>query len=157
MKGGKIYATIFHDKTTDVVLDLVMISDITEQKQVFENLIQSEEKYRNLFEHANDMIQSVDAEGCFVDVNPKWLTVLGYAREEVRNLHLKDILRVDQIPHCMDLFQQVLQGKSVEMVSTVFISKTGKEIMVEGSANGLFKNGVFVATIGIFREITESG
>jgi len=154
-KWGEIHGTLFRDKITDAVLDLVMITDITEQKKTLENLKESEEKYRNLFESANDLIQSVDAEGKIVEVNPKWLNVLEYTKEEVKTLTLKDILRKDQIPHCIELFYKVCHGESVQHVETVFVSKTGKEILVEGNANGQFKDGKFIATVGIFREIIQ--
>lgn len=152
---GEIHATLFRDEITGVVLDLVMIANITEKKKALDNLKESEEKYRSLFEGANDLIQSVDSNGKFIEVNPKWLNVLGYTKEEVKTLTLKDILREDKISQCMELFSKVCKGESVEHVETVFISKMGKEILVEGSANGLFKDGRFIATIGIFREITQ--
>jgi len=152
---GEIHATLFRDEITGVVLDLVMIANITEKKKALDNLKESEEKYRSLFEGANDLIQSVDSNGKFIEVNPKWLNVLGYTNEEVKTLTLKDILREDKISQCMELFSKVCKGESVEHVETVFISKMGKEILVEGSANGIFKDGRFIATIGIFREITQ--
>ena len=40
---------------------------------------QSEARYRDLFDNASDIIQSVDAEGHFRYVNPYWHHLLGYA------------------------------------------------------------------------------
>ena len=37
----------------------------------------------------------------------------------------------------------------------MFVSKDGREIPVEGNANGQFKDGAFVARRGIFRDVTE--
>ena len=49
--------------------------------------------------------------------------------------------------------QEVKNGKSIDF-ETVFISKNGKEINVEGRGNSLFKDGKFVSAVGIFRDIT---
>lgn len=154
-KWGEIYGNLLNDEERGVVLDIVMVSDVTEKKNALENLKDNEERYRMLFENANDLIQSVDADGKFVDVNPKWLETLEYSKEELQNMTLVNILREDQVQHCMGLFNRVREGESVKNVETVFVSKTGKEIFVEGSAKGYFRDGIFIATVGIFREIIE--
>jgi len=155
IKWGEIHGALLQDPAKKLVFDLVMVSDITERKNMIDALQQSEEQYRTLFENANDLIQSVDAEGKFIEVNPKWLRTLEYAREDVEQLRLSDILRQDQIPHCIKLFNQVIAGESLKHIKTVFLTKTGKQIFVEGSANGYFKDDKFIATVGIFREISN--
>jgi len=129
--------------------------DVTEERKVERELRESEERYKDLFENANDMIQSVDRNGKFLYVNRKWLETLGYTREEVKKLTLWDILRKDQIPHCMKVFKKVCRGEAVEHVETVFVTKDGKEIQVEGNANAHFKDGKFATTRGIFRDISK--
>jgi PAS domain S-box-containing protein len=118
-------------------------------------LHESEERYRDLFENSTDLIQSVNNDGRFEYVNAKWLEALGYTREEIKQLTLMDILRKDQVPHCNELFERVRNGEALDRVETVFVSKDGREILVEGNVNGQFKNGQFVATRAIFRDITE--
>ena len=150
---GKI--TAVRDKDGNILDFISTQHDITERKKVEEALQQSEERYRDLFENANDLIQSVDNNGKFVYVNRKWLEVLGYTEEEAKKLTLWDVLRKDQIQHCRKFFKKVCNGETVSDVETVFVSKDGKEIPVEGNANGVFKDRTFVATRGIFRDITE--
>ena len=57
--------------------------DITERKQAEEALLESEERYRFLYTRSPAMLHSIDAEGKLVDVNDRWLDVLGYDRSEV--------------------------------------------------------------------------
>ena len=154
-KWGEIHGTLLKDQERGVAMDIVMVSDITEKKKALQNLKDNEERYRTLFENANDLIQSVDGDGKFVDVNPKWLETLEYSKDEIQNLTLLNILRNDQVQHCMGLLNKVRQGESIKNIETVFVSKTGKEILVEGSAKGYFREGIFIATVGIFREISE--
>lgn len=129
--------------------------EIIERKKIENNLRESEERYRDLFENANDLIHSVNAQGKFVYVNRKWTKTLGYSEEELKNLQFTDIIRKDQIPHCMEIFKQIYSGIAMDGVETVFTTKDGREIYVEGSINTRYENGEFVATRGIFRDITE--
>ena len=115
----------------------------------------SEEKYRTLLENSGELIQSVDAEGRFVYVNPQWCQTLGYTSEETRQLRFTDVLRPDQVEHCQGVFSSLQKGNSVPYVETVFVSKDGREIFVEGTATPTFREGRFVHTQGFFHDVTE--
>ncbi|MBA7594484.1 Adaptive-response sensory-kinase SasA [subsurface metagenome] len=129
--------------------------DITERKRAEEVLRESEERYRDLFENANDLIQSVTPDGHFLFVNKAWREMLGYSEKEVANLTLWDIIHPDFIPHCREVFQEVISGETVKNIEAVFVAKDGRLVTVEGNANSWAKGGEVVATRGIFRDITE--
>ncbi|GAH77494.1 unnamed protein product, partial [marine sediment metagenome] len=118
-------------------------------------LRESEERFRDLLENANDLIQSVTPDGHFVYVNRMWREVLGYSNEEIANLTLWDIIHPDFIPHCREAFQKVMSGETVNDIEAVFMAKDRKLITVEGTANCRFEGGKPVATRGIFRDVTE--
>jgi PAS domain S-box-containing protein len=129
--------------------------DIVERKQVEEKLKESEERYRDLFENANDLIQMVAPDGRFLYINRAWRETLGYNEGEVRNLSVFDIIHPDSQAHCLEIFQRVISGEKVDRVETAFATKDGKKVIVEGSVNCKFVNGKPVSTRGIFRDITE--
>lgn len=129
--------------------------DIRERRKAEEALRESEEKFRDLFENANDLMQIIDMEGRFLYVNRKWLETLGYSKEEVSKLNLFDIIRKDQVDHCTECMEKVAHGESLEKVETVFVCKNGREIYVEGNVNAKLEDGKPVSTRGIFRDITE--
>ncbi|MFS8969186.1 PAS domain S-box protein [Synechococcus sp. 'PEA 65AY6A-5F PE A'] len=129
--------------------------DITDRKLAELALRESEERYRDLFENATDLIQSVDAEGHFLYVNRAWKETLGYDEAQVYQMTLFDILHPDCREHCQALFQKLLAGEKLERVETAFLTASGETVWVEGNVNCRFEDGVMVATRGIFRNITE--
>ena len=131
------------------------LRDITERKRAEKALRESEERFRDLFENANDLIQTVAPDGHFLYVNKTWWQVLGYSEEEVARLTLWDIIHPDFIPHCREIFQKVISGETVNNIEAVFVAKDGKLVPVEGNANCRFEGGKPVATRGIFRDVTE--
>jgi len=128
--------------------------DIGWRKEAERALKESEEKFRDLFENANDLIQSVDADGKFNYVNKRWKEALGYSDEEVKKLNLMDVIHKDYHAQCKKIFKEVCRGKSFGNIEAVFVTKKGKNIFLIGSANAFMKNGKFIATSGIFKDIT---
>jgi len=135
--------------------NVAFIRDITKRRKMEKRLRESEEQYRDLFENANDLIQSVMPDGRFLYVNRAWCKALGYTQEEIGGLSLFDIIHPDSQAHCVELFQRVISGESVDRIEAIFVTKGGKKITVEGSANCRFVDGKPVATRGIFRNITK--
>jgi PAS domain S-box-containing protein len=125
------------------------------RKRTEEALRESEERYRDLLENANDLIQSVTPEGSLIYVNRAWRETLGYSEEEIPGLSLMDIIHPDSKAHCAETFQRVMAGGDIERVEAMFVAKDGRTITVEGSVNCSFKDGKPVATRGIFRAITQ--
>ncbi|HLD35527.1 MAG TPA: PAS domain S-box protein, partial [Planctomycetota bacterium] len=131
------------------------IRDITERRQAEEALRASEEKYRDLFENANDIIQIVSPDGVIVFANNTWRKVLGYEQESDGKIKLFDIVHPDSRAHCQELFRRLLAGDDVGRFETKFISRNNRTILVEGDCSCRFENGQPVDIRGIFRDITE--
>ena len=130
--------------------------DITEQHQARSALMASEARYRDLFENAHDLIQSVDMQGRFVYVNRAWKRALGYTDEEIKNLTLWDVVHPDSREQCQQKFQTLLTTGSLPFVEVKLRTRTGETLLLEGSTNCSYdEQGQPVATRGIFRDVTE--
>ncbi len=71
---------------------VIMISrDITNRKNSEKKIQESERKYRSLFESSTDGIYSADMEGNFIEFNKAFLKMLGYSKEQLLNLNLRQI------------------------------------------------------------------
>lgn len=129
--------------------------DITERKRTEDALKESERRYRNLFDNANDLIQSIAPDGHILYVNPAWLKTLGYTMEDLSQMTVFDILHPDFRNRCMNTLQQVLSGESKQNIEAIFISKNGRMVNVEGTASMMMLDGKAVACNGIFRDVTD--
>lgn len=145
----------FRDETGAVNNFAGIFVDVTSHIRTSEMLRESEERYRDLIESAHDMVQSVGPDGHFIFVNRAWRDSLGYSPEEIARLTIFDIICMDEIEHCAGLFRKVMAGQAVDNVETVFISKNGTRIYVEGGISVRIAGGNVIATQGIFRNITE--
>ncbi len=63
--------------------------EIAERKRVEEELRESEQRYRNLFENANDAIVTFTLEGTVTSVNRGLEAMLGWSREELLGQHYR--------------------------------------------------------------------
>ncbi len=141
------------DKVTGVI---TVINDITEYQQMIDKLLESEEKYKALYENAPLSYQSLDEDGCFLDINPTWLSTLGYTREEVIGKQYADFLHPDWKPHFEANFPAFKKRGYVHDVQFKIRHKQGNylDISFEGCV-GYTSDGLFKQTYCVFQDITE--
>ena len=132
-----------------VVEALLIIEDVTNWKRLEEDLIRSEERYRNIFNHAHCGIFFVDQEGNYLDANPAALEMLGYSRDELLTLNTREI--------SSDSDQRMGKLKSspgwvVEEIR--YLKKDGKIVETE-LAGTSFRSGDETYFIGIVKDLTR--
>jgi PAS domain S-box-containing protein len=157
-KSGEIRVWLFSSEPIDIAGEPCLISmtiDITDRKRAEEQLRESEERYRDLFESASDLIQAVGPDGHFLYVNRAWRKTLGYSAKEISALSVWDVIHPDHLTQCQSIFQEVMAGEKAGSIETVFLTKDGRPIVVEGNSNCQFENGEVASVRGIFRDITE--
>lgn len=151
----EITASPIKDANGRIIGGIEVARDITARKLGELALKESEERYRDLFENAHDLIQSVNPEGRFIFVNNAWMKTLGYTAKDVEAITMSSILDPDCIDHCMNTFQRVMAGEAVDNIEAVFIAKDKRKVYVEGNVNVRYVDGRVIATQGIFRDVTE--
>ncbi len=144
---------IGHDEISTVATGVNATLDILQKTR--DALVRSAEQYRDLFDNASDMIQSVDRDGQFVYTNPAWRETLGYTRAEVASLTLRDVLHPDNAEEQLGLFSRALAGETTESAEITFITKTGQKVTAIGSIGCRIVEGAPAYTRGIFHDISE--
>jgi len=74
-----------------VVEALLLIEDRTQYRMLEDELIRSEDRYRNIFNHAPCSIFFADSQGNYLDANPAALQMLGYTLEELTSLTTREL------------------------------------------------------------------
>ncbi len=129
--------------------------ELKERKRAEQELRDSEERYRDLFENANDMIQAVNADGHFLYVNRAWKERLGYSDTEIAQLRFLDIVHPDNRQEGLEESRRLLQGESLSEIRAEFLTVDGRKLFVEGTSTPRIVDGKVISTRGIFRDVTE--
>jgi PAS domain S-box-containing protein len=131
-----------------------MSREIEERKLAEAALSKSEEKYRNLFEHANDSIFIIDPSSRqLLDVNENAAKRLGYTRDELLQLTIDDITTPMGAKHSHDIIRELLNAGNVTFEHT-HLGKDKTEIQVEISSR-VIEYGDRQVFQSIVRDITE--
>jgi len=126
-----------------------------ERKLIEDELRKSEERYLNVFDNTNDLIQCLAADGSFLYANRAWRDAMGYTEDELRSLTLLDVLHPDSRACCRDRFERLQAGEALSQIDFQFVTKTGETVHLRGDCGSLIKDGETISTRGIFKNITE--
>ncbi len=133
-----------------------VILDITDRKQAEEALRISEERFRNLFDNANDVIYVHDLKGNYISANHAVERIFGYTMDEVVKLNAADITVPEHLDRVREKLLSKLEGREQETSYELdCVRKDGTRITVEVSSTVIAENGVPVAIQGIARDVTE--
>jgi PAS domain S-box-containing protein len=74
----------------------------------------SEEKYRQIFENANDAIWLHDMDGNIIAANDAAAKLIGYSREELSHMNVKSLLSKESRKSAREIREKLLKGEYVE-------------------------------------------
>jgi two-component system, cell cycle sensor histidine kinase and response regulator CckA len=129
--------------------------DVSERKRADLALRESEERYRDLFDNASDLVCMAAPDGSLLYVNQAWQDGTGYGEDEIGRMQLLEIVHPDSRDYYSEVIGRVLRGERLDHVELVFVPKAGTPITVEGNLSCTFKDGAPSAVRGIYRDITE--
>ena len=134
--------------------DIVSVhtEDVTERKFAENALRESEEKYRVLFETAQDAIFVTDDRGRFVDVNHAACESLGYTREELLQLSNREI---DDDSLGYEAFLKVRDGKMDKITFQVNQRKKDGTLLPVEISGALIPTKGQPMSLAFVRNITE--
>jgi PAS domain S-box-containing protein len=131
-----------------------VVRDITEQRVAEESLRESEERYRELFENANEIIYTHDLSGKFTSLNKAGERITGYSLEEALKMNIADVLAPEHLGLAQQMTRKVT-GEVLAFHELEIISKVGQRLRLEVSTRLFYKDGVAAGVQGIARDLTE--
>jgi len=135
---------------------LAFTRDITERKQMEEEIIKSEERWRSLVELAPDAIITLNIGGVATSINSAFSRMTGFSKDDVLGRHLTNLgaIPAKNVPKFKKLLNSILQGKIPPPVEFIFHHKNGTLKWGEARFN-LIKVGEKREILVICREITR--
>ena len=129
----------------------------TQRKQLKKELPESEERFRNLIEHNNDIVWEVDQEGAYTYVSPNVTDILGYSLEQLIGKTPFEFMPEKEAERVGKIFGQAVHKRTVfTSLQHQALCKNGKVILLECSGRPITNtDGTFQGFRGIDRDITK--
>jgi PAS domain S-box-containing protein len=121
---------------------IVLLVNISLRKQYETALKDSEEKYRDLYDHAPDMYHSINEKGVIIDCNETEAKMLGYRKREIIGRRIADFLTEESRKTYEKEFSTLKEHRELFGLEREFVRKDGT---------------TFPAALNVFIELDENG
>jgi|GEM_PF-1504000 len=145
--------------TEEELQQVTYINDLLEAevKRQTMNLEQVKERYRLLFENAEDVIYTVSAEGILTSINSAIVKVTGYEPSEVIDRHFSEFVAPSDLDRVKASFAAILAGEKMGTSGLQFelLHKKGGTRCVELNSRGIRDfDGNLLEIEGVLRDVT---
>lgn len=148
--------TVFRREKSDPATEMKLRKEIGRLNREISALKIIRDDYREVVEHAIEMIFKLDPKGNFFFTSAEFGRALGYEDGELIGRHFTTIIHPDFLAGCNEAFAVLIQyGKAAENLNFQVKHVNGSYKWVNCSAMCLFTNGRPSHIIGFAHEITE--
>lgn len=131
-------------------------AEILSRQVIEEQLRQSEEKYRLLFERTNDAVLIIGMDLKHLEVNHQAAYLLGYPLEDLINKHISNFVIADESETSLDLAMRMINGDVLPPYEREFRRKDGTTFLAEVNVSLIHDDdGQPLYFHSIIRDITE--
>lgn len=155
LRGG---ARLLHDEAGDPIMVVGTAQDVTEEKQVEEELRTAKELYQRIIETAYEGIIRVDVHDITTFANPRMAQILGYSAEEMPGMPVSAFVDEETLA-ALSVQRHRRRGGISEHYQTTLRSKNGAAVPVLISAGPFFDDDghyegalAMVTDLSVYRE-----
>ena len=124
-------------------------------RQKLEDEAALEERYRELFENATDMLYTHDLTGKVTSINQTGERLLQRPRSQVLGRNILDFLAEEQRASAGQWLERLLKGAAMPNMEWDVVAASGERVKLEISARLIVRDGHELEIEGIARDITE--
>ena len=118
--------------------------------------LDSEEKYRAVFETSPDLLYTLSPNGKILECNDMMLKTLGYSRDELIGMKLLNLYADESKSYARECFKESLKTGKLRNKELKIVTKDGKKIDVELNLNTIYDSkGKAIYSISSQRDITR--
>jgi PAS domain S-box-containing protein len=130
-------------------------AEITERNHFETTLRASEERYRELFDNANDLVYEHNLGGHFLAINKAAQRITGYDQHEALAMNIEQLVAPEDVELVRGMIVRQLAGEPASTYQVAAVTKAGTPLALELSTHLVFHGGIPVAVQGIARDVTE--
>ena len=129
------------------------LRDVTDERRARDAVVQSEARYRNLFESASDAIYTVDLDGTFTSVNEATVTLSGWSRTHLLGHSSRMLFDDDELALVREEFRHSVAGEAVRF--ECFLRCATGERRLISVTNTPIRHGLqVIGVLGVARDVT---
>jgi PAS domain S-box-containing protein len=149
--------TLYKDTKRNVLRTENVFTEISEREKAEEELRESEERFRSLFESIRDPVGIfVGREGRLIDYNTAFKKSSGYTDEELKGKKFLDFVHPDDRALVLEKYQTEYSEEELPLVYEIRgMNKKGESLPLEISVSPYKKKGRAIGIEVIHRDITE--
>ena len=129
--------------------------DITEAKRADDALRRSEQRYRDLVEHAQDIVFTLGPDATLTSLNPAFEQITGWSRDDWVGQFFPPLVHPDDLGTAFDALKRIADGQSVAAFELRILRPDGGFQVGEFSLTPQIEDGRVVGALGITRDVTQ--
>ena len=122
--------------------------------QLYRDLARSEARYRQIIETTREGVLILGANGLVQYTNPRFALMLGYAVDEIYGKHYNDLFH-PEVRDAANARFLARKGGDIDVVECRFVHRNGGDVWSLASANPIFDDAGFIATLSMHTDITQ--
>lgn len=132
-----------------------LAANAIKRSQQKELLIQSEQRFKSLYQFNPDPVYVLDEQGYFKSVNEPGCNLLGWPLLDLVNMHFSQIILSEKLSEVSLFFENALKGEATSFETSI-INKVGQQYELQVVIIPTWINGKVTGVIGIAKNITQS-
>jgi two-component system cell cycle sensor histidine kinase/response regulator CckA len=152
---GNVAGSLVRDVGSRPRFVITMIEDVTPRKAAQEAVREGEERYRELFENANDMVFTVDEQARFTGVNGAAERLTGYGADRLIGASIADLFTQECRELAMGQLASKIVGQPAATHEWTIRTASGREVALEVACAHVRARGRIVGVQGIARDLSE--
>jgi two-component system, cell cycle sensor histidine kinase and response regulator CckA len=134
---------------------MVLATDVSGRERVREALLDTQEQYRDLFDHASDVIFTTDLDGKLTSLNKTGEAVTGYTMEEALHRDVTGIMGSKSTELARNMREKKIAEGGETTYQLEIARKDGRLITLAVRTSLIYSGGQPVGVRGIARDVTE--
>ncbi|WP_165930053.1 PAS domain S-box protein [Flavobacterium caseinilyticum] len=131
-----------------------LLQKTKDQEVEIDRLLKKEESlasFKFFIEESNDLVCIVGTDAFFKEINPAFVEILGYSKEELLNHSLLHLLHPDDLERSLKEIETIALGKPAINYENRFQKKNGEFVTIQWTANSISDGNIYA----IGKDVTE--